>query len=96
MEVDSKNHESEEEKITIEKNHAIGNLEAENENLKIELATHKDKVNQLDIANDKIVFLLKELRNDIEYLRKGIDEFQAQIAQLEVAFKRKNSGAIEN
>ena len=96
MEVDSKNHESEKEKITIEKNHAIGNLEEENENLKIELATHKDKVKQLDIANDKIIFLLKELRNDIEYLRKGIDEFQAQISQLEVAFERKNSGAIEN
>ena len=90
MEVDSKNHESEKEKITIEKNHAIGNLEEENENLKIELATHKDKVKQLDIANDKKTFLLKrrehdvkELRNDIEYLRKGKDEFQAQISQLE-------------
>lgn len=90
IEVDSKNHESEKEKLTIEKNHAIGNLEAENENLKIELATHKDKVKQLDIANDKKTFLLKrrehdvkELRNDIEYLRKGKDEFQAQISQLE-------------
>ena len=44
----------------------------------------------MDIANDKKTFLLKrrehdvkELRNDIEYLRKGKDEFQAQISQLE-------------
>ena len=56
IEVDSKHHESEKEKSTIEKNHAIGNLEAENENLKIELATHKDKVKPLDIANDKKAF----------------------------------------
>ena len=90
IKVDSKNHENEKEKITIEKEKAIRNLETENDNLKIEVANKNDKIKQLDIANDKKEFLLKirdhdikELRRENEDLRQRADELQTKIAQLE-------------
>lgn len=88
--VDSTNHEKEKRKITPEKEKTVKFLEAENEDLKIEVANKKDKIRQLNIANDKKEFLLKEKNKQVkellqekDELKQRADDLQREISRLE-------------
>lgn len=90
IKIDSTNHEKEKRKITSEKVEAVKSLEAENEDLKIEVASKSDQIRQLDIANDKKEFLLKknnqkmkELRQERDELKQQVDDLQREISRLE-------------
>lgn len=88
--VDSTNHEKEKRKITPEKEKTVKFLEAENEDLKIEVANKNDKIRQLDIAYDKRKFLLKqndqkmkELRQERDELKQRADDLHREISRSE-------------
>lgn len=88
IKIDSKNHEKEKRKITSEKDEAVKSLEAENEHLKIEVANKNDKIRQLDIANDKKEFLLKEKSKQIKGLRQERDELKQREDDLQREISR--------
>lgn len=90
IKIDSKNHEKEKRKITSEKDHTINRLEADNENLKIEVAMKSDKIKQLDIANDKKEFqlehkdnIIKGMRDENENLKQRVEDLHREIKHLE-------------
>lgn len=83
IKIDSTNHEKEKRKITSEKVEAVKSLEAENEDLKIEVASKSDQIRQLDIANDKKEFLLKKNDHRMTELQKERDELKQQVVALQ-------------
>lgn len=80
--VDSTNHEKEKRKITSEKEKRVRYLEAENEDLKIEVANRNDKIRQLDMASDKKKFLLKQNDQKMKELRQEREELKQRAVDL--------------
>lgn len=83
IKIDSTNHDKEKRKITSEKDEAVKSLEAENEDLKIEVASKSDQIRQLDIAKKKNNQKMKELRQERDELKQQVDDLQREISRLE-------------